>query len=143
MSDQKYIPDLRAFEDAFPQIECGAIPLGSRIIVQLRKTGNKSKGGIIIVPETKDTIKYNEVVAKVVKLGPLAYKSPDTLEPWKEGSWVNEGDLVRVIKWGGDRWSVPAGDGEFVHFITINADEVIAKIPDYEAARLMIPFVEQ
>lgn len=135
------VEDTRSFEDAFPQVDCGIEPLGARIIVQLRKAKGKSKGGIMLVHETKATEKYNEVVAKVVKVGPLAYKNLKDLSDWPEGAWCKEGDLVRVIKYGGDRWSVPHTD-DWVHFIIVNADEVICKISSYEVARQMYAFVE-
>jgi co-chaperonin GroES (HSP10) len=70
-------------------------------------------------------------VAKVIALGPLAFKKRDTLEPWPEGSWVQVGDFVRLPKWGGDRWEVPFGDpneGETALFSVFNDHEVIAKV---------------
>ena len=133
--------DERSYDDAFPQVDCAVSPLGQRIIVQLRKAKSKTKGGIIMVSETKATEKYNEVVAKVVKLGPLAYKNLMNLEPLPEGNWCEIGDLVRVIRYGGDRWSVQHED-DWVHFIILNADEVICKIDSYDAAKAMYAFVE-
>ena len=137
--------DDRTIEESFPDIGCDVEPLGSRIVVQLRKAKMKSKGGIILPSETKATEKYNEVIARVVKLGPTAYKNVTDLSPWPEGPWCKEGDLVRVIKWGGDRWSVPVGEGEdkdWISFIIISDNEVICKLASYEAAKRMQPFVD-
>jgi co-chaperonin GroES (HSP10) len=103
----------------------------------------KSKGGIIFVDETKQTLKFNETVAKVIQIGPLAYRSPDTLEPWVEGPWCNVGDLVRTIKYGGDRFVVDAEDGDGpVVFITLQAREIISKIKSFEFAQKMKAFVD-
>lgn len=119
--------DLR---DAFPAVDPGAKPLGARILVQLRRTKSKTtKGGIILVEETRDTEKAQNMVAKVIEIGPLAFRKRDTMEPWPEGSWAEVGDYLRVPKWGGDRWEVlvPNTDDQ-VQFMVLNDHEVIAKI---------------
>ena len=141
-TESKYQVDGRSETEVFPEVNPGVQPQGNRIVVQLRKAKDISKGGIILISDTKSTEKWNEVIAKVVSHGPLAYKDVSTLEPWPEGAWANPGDLVRVIKYGGDRWAVPHGDGEVV-FIVLQDREVIGKIDSFEVARTMFPaFVE-
>jgi len=127
-----------AFDDAeiawaFPSVDPGAKPLGGRILVQLRRTKKKtSKSGIILVEETKEAEKWNNMVAKVIEIGPLAFKNRDTMQGWPEGSWCQVGDYIRVPKWGGDRWEVKV-DGEDdmedpALFMILNDHEVIAKV---------------
>jgi co-chaperonin GroES (HSP10) len=136
-------PDTRSELECFPEIDHGIEVAGDRVLVQLRREKNTSKGGIILVDETKQTLRFNETVAKVRQIGPLAYKSPDNLEPWIEGPWCNVGDLVRTIKYGGDRFVVnPNDDGSPVVFITIQAREVISRIKSFEAAQKMKAFVD-
>ena len=136
-------PDLRSEVECFPVIDPGVEVLGDRILVQLRREKNTSKGGIILVDETRQTLRFNETVAKVLQVGPLAYKSPDDLTPWVEGPWCKEGDLVRTIKYGGDRFVVqPDDEGAPVVFITIQAREVISKIKSFEHAQKMKAFVD-
>ena len=115
---------------AFPSVDPGAKPLGARVLVQLRRTKNQTtSAGIILVKETKETEKWNNMVAKVIELGPLAFKKRDTMEPWPEGSWCEVGDYLRVPKWGGDRWEVELpGEEEPALFMVLNDHEVIAKI---------------
>jgi len=117
---------------AFPSVDPGAKPLGARILVQLRRTKKKvTSAGIILVEETKETEKWNNMVAKVIDIGPLAFKKRDTMEPWPEGSWCDVGDYLRVPKWGGDRWeaSVPGEkDEDPALFMILNDHEVIAKV---------------
>lgn len=116
-------------EEAFPQVDPGAVPVGGRILVQWRQTRKTvTSAGIVIVEETKETEKWNNQVAKVIAVGPLAFKKRDTLEPWPEGNWVNVGDFVRMPKWGGDRWEVPINDDESALFSIFNDHEVIAKV---------------
>ena len=118
---------------AFPVVDPGADPLGGRVLVQLRRTKQKMTGsGIILVEETKETEKWQNMVAKVLKIGPLAFKNRDTMQGWPEGSWCVVGDYIRVPKWGGDRWevTVPGADEleDKALFMVLNDHEVIAKL---------------
>lgn len=118
---------------AFPSVDPGAKPLGGRILVQLRRTTKKATSmGIILVEETKETEKWQNMVAKVIEIGPLAFKHRDTMLGWPEGSWCAVGDFIRVPKWGGDRWEVRVpGEDENEDpalFMVLNDHEVIAKL---------------
>jgi co-chaperonin GroES (HSP10) len=117
---------------AFPSVNPGAKPLGGRILVQMRRTKKETKGGIILVKDVKETEKWQNMVAKVVDIGPLAFKHRDTMQAWPEGSWCAVGDYIRVPKWGGDRWEVKVpGDDDLeepVLFAILNDHEVIAKV---------------
>jgi co-chaperonin GroES (HSP10) len=118
---------------AFPSVDPGAKPLGGRILVQLRRTKKKAtSAGIILIEETKETEKWQNMVAKVVDIGPLAFKHRDTMQAWPEGSWCSVGDFIRVPKWGGDRWEVKVPGEDEVEdsalFMILNDHEVIAKL---------------
>ena len=118
---------------AFPSVDPGAKPLGGRLLVQLRRTKKATTAsGIILVEETKETEKWQNMVAKVIEIGPLAFKHRDTMLGWPEGSWCDVGDYIRVPKWGGDRWEVrvPEEDEneERALFMVLNDHEVIAKL---------------
>ena len=88
--------------------------------------------GIILVEETKETEKWQNMVAKVIEIGPLAFKHRDTMQGWPEGSWCEVGDYIRVPKWGGERWEVHVpGEDENEDpalFMVLNDHEVIAKL---------------
>jgi co-chaperonin GroES (HSP10) len=116
---------------AFPDVPSGQSPFGGRVIVQLRRIKQKTAGRIILVEETKESEKWNNMIGKVVAVGPLAFKNRDTMASWPEGSWAQVGDYVRVPKWGGDRWERPVPDDDDpVLFMTINDHELIAKVTD-------------
>jgi co-chaperonin GroES (HSP10) len=121
-----------ALQEAFPAVDPGAVPVGGRILVQWRQTRKTiTSSGIVLVEETKETEKWNNQVAKVIAIGPLAFKKRDTLEPWPEGNWIEVGDFVRMPKWGGDRWEIPfgqKGDEDIALFSIFNDHEVIAKV---------------
>ena len=121
-------PDPAEIAWAFPTVKPGMEPFGGRVVIQLRRIKKKTAGKIILVEETKETEKWNTQVAKVISMGPLAFKKRDSLEPWPEGNWVQVGDYVRVPKWGGDRWEVPISEDETALFSIFNDHEVIAKV---------------
>jgi co-chaperonin GroES (HSP10) len=128
MTDSTVAGNAADLQEAFPVVDPGAIPLGARVLVQLRKAKRQLKSGILLPEETRDTERAQNPVAKVIALGPLAFKKRDTMEPWVEGIWCDVGDFLRVPKWTGDRWKVPQGDDESVEFMVLNDHEVIAKI---------------
>jgi hypothetical protein len=81
------------------------------------------------VEETKEQEKWNNMVAKVIALGPLAFCHRDSQQPWPEGAWCKVGDYIRVPKWGGDRWEVPVPSEDKEDpalFAIFNDHEVIA-----------------
>lgn len=113
--------------EAFPDVEPGFEPFGSRVIVQIRSAKSKTKGGIILVDDTKETEKWNTQIAKVVKLGPLAFHNRDKVELWPEGAWCAVGDYVRIPKYNQDRWEVRSGDDKLVLFMLVNDIDLLAK----------------
>lgn len=125
------VPSQEDLDWAFPNVASGMEPFGGRIIVQLRRIKKKTER-IVLVQETKENEKWNNMIGKVIAVGPLAYKNRDTMQSWPEGSWAQAGDYVRVPKWGGDRWEikVPNGNDEDdpVLFMTLNDHELIAKV---------------
>jgi len=143
MSDVKPIPTIMGQEGvsdpvelawAFPEVKPGQMPYGGRVIVQLRRTKTQTHSGLILPQETKENEKWNNMIGKIVALGPLAFKNRDTMEPWAEGTWAEIGDYVRVPRWGGDRWERPdpnavVGDDP-VLFMTLNDHELISKVTD-------------
>lgn len=119
----------QTLEEAFPVVDAGNVPLGSRVLVQIRSAKKKTAGGIILAGDTQDTIAWNTQTAVVRALGPLAFKNRSTQEPWPEGAWAQIGDFVRVPKYGGDRFEVPVGeDGDVALFVFFNDMDLIAKV---------------
>lgn len=117
-----------ALAEAFPAIDPGIQPFGSRVLVQIRNPKQTTASGIIIDPGSKDTEKWNTQVAKVIMLGPLAFKNRNTMESWPEGAWCQPGEYVRVAKYGGDRWEVPYGTRETALFVIFNDLDIIGRV---------------
>jgi len=120
-----------SIEDAFPALDCGGDPCGDSAIFQLRAPKTKTKGGIILAETTKDIEAQNTQVAKVVALGPLCFRDPDSREIWPEGMWYDVGEFVRVPKFGGDRWHIEHGEGDDkveITFVLFRARDIRLRI---------------
>ena len=111
--------------EAFPCVEPGLVPFGSRVLVQIRSAKKTSAGGIILHTETRETEIWNTQIAKVVKLGPLAFKNRNTMESWPEGHWCKEGDFVLVRAYSGTRFKIHNRE-----FRLINDDTVEGVVED-------------
>lgn len=121
--------DTLYLEKNFPVIDCPVNPCGAKILVQLRTVQEKTQGGIIIAESTKDFNNENTQLARVVKLGQIAYCNRDSGEPWREGVWAGIGDVVIVPAWGGFRFKLPIpgtnGKAVFCLFNDINVESVV------------------
>lgn len=116
-------------EDAFPKIDFGIIPTGSRVLVQIRRPKTKI-GSILLSEYSKDAELDNTQVAKVIAVGPLAFRSRNTMELWPEGAWYKEGDYVFVPKYAGSRWrrDLPNQKGEKVEFVIFNDLDIVGLV---------------
>lgn len=117
-----------ALKEAFPTADPGIRPFGSRVLVQIRTPKTKTTSGIIIDTGSRETERWNTQIAKVISIGPLAFKNRNTMDPWPEGSWCAEGDYVRVAKYGGDRWEVELPGGEKAMYVIFNDLEIIGRV---------------
>jgi co-chaperonin GroES (HSP10) len=116
-------------DEAFPSVDPGLEPFGSRVLVQMRTPKKRSAGGILLPPETREIEAPNTQVAKVIAVGPLAFSNRDTGNLWVEGAWCRATEFVRVPKYGGDRWevSIPGSD-ERALFVLFNDLDIIGRI---------------
>jgi co-chaperonin GroES (HSP10) len=113
----------------FPNIDFGIDPTGSRVLVQIRRPRSKI-GSIHLAQVTKETEFDNTQVAKVIAVGPLAFKNRNTMELWPEGAWYKEGDFVFVPKYAGSRWrrDIPGENGEKVEFVIFNDLDIVGLV---------------
>lgn len=117
-----------SIDQAFPDVDPGLEPFGSRILVQIRTPMLKTKAGLIVPEESRETEKWNTQVSKVISLGPVAFRNRDTLEVWPEGVWVKPGAFVRCPKYGGDRWEVPVpGSMDLALFVVFNDLDLVGR----------------
>ena len=95
--------------EPFPKADPLMEPTGSDVLVQIRSPRTQTEGGIILSDDSVDVEYWNQQVAFVVGLGPVAFRNRTDLKPWPEGAWCSKGDFVRVPKFGGDRWEIDLG----------------------------------
>ncbi len=116
-------------DEGWPKADPNLVPFGSLVLVQLRVAKKKTKGGLFLPEEVRDTEQWNTQVAKVIAIGPLAFHNRSTGAPWPEGAWAYPGDYVRVPKYGGDAWSV-LHDGDEVVFKLFKDLDLSGSVPD-------------
>jgi co-chaperonin GroES (HSP10) len=114
---------------AFPEVTPGILPLGARVLVQLRTVREKTQGGIVIVEDTKQFNKVNTQLGKIIYLGPIAFRNRDSGQLWREGVWAREGDFVRIPRYGGDRFERKiSGTKDTALFCIFSDHELVAKV---------------
>jgi len=124
----KFTPEEAAeIAGLFPEADPGILPMGVNILVQIMTEMDKI-GSIHLPDEAKDRVKWNEMTARVIALGPLAYRNPNTGEAFAEGDWCSPGDFIRIPKYGGDRSEVVLPNGAKALFLLCKDREVICKI---------------
>lgn len=120
-----------SIDQAFPEVDPGFTPFGSKVLVQIRTPMLQSKGGIVLPDEVRETEQWNTQVAKVIVLGPAAFCNRETLEEWPEGKWVQPGAFVRCPKYGGDRWEVPVPNSqEKAIFVVFDDLDLSGEVPE-------------
>jgi hypothetical protein len=126
-----YTEDL---QNAFPDIQPPFVPVGTRLLVQLKTPGNFKKlpnGKILYFPdESVDAEKFRTQTALVRATGPAAFRNRATLEPWPEGDWCGPGEFIRCPMYGGDRIAIALKDewNRDALFMTMNDSDVIGVI---------------
>jgi co-chaperonin GroES (HSP10) len=100
-------------------------PTGWRILVRPYEGKKTTQGGIVLPEDVRKKEAVGTVVAKVIKIGPLAYKDSSK---FGNQAWCSEGDWVCIGRYAGARFR----DKEEKELRIINDDEVIAVINDPE-----------
>lgn len=120
----------QSLDEAFPDVKPGLKPFGTRVLVQVRIPPRKSRGGVILTDESREIDKWNTQIAKVIELGPVAFRNRETQDLWPEGEWCEAGTFVRVPKYGGDRWEVEfgPGDDDQALFVIFNDLDLIGQV---------------
>jgi len=116
-------------EEAFPEVDPGVHPLGTRVLVQLRTVRTKTASGIVLVDDTKNFNKVTTQLGRVIRIGPIAFRNRETGQLWVEGVWCRPGDYIRLPKYGGDRFQrkIPGTDDTAL-FCLFQDHEIIAQV---------------
>lgn len=93
-------------------------PVGYRMLVKPYEIEEVSKGGIVLVQESKEYAEHARNAAKVVKMGPDCYVG----EKFR-GPWCKVGDYVVYARHTGQRVDIKDGD-DIETYLFINDDDV-------------------
>ena len=124
--------------EAFPELDMfqlGIRPLGAYLLVQMRLPKSKTASGIVLPGDVKEFDLYQNVLGKVIAVGPVAFKDRNTLEVWKEGEWVRVGDFVYVPKYTHNSRNIPFGD-ETIELRFVKDTDLIAAIDNVTVQNL-------
>lgn len=104
-------------------------PSGWRILLEIPEVEEKTKGGIILSPQTRDNEKILTFMGVVTLMGPLCFTKDDMnggmVGQRATNPWCKVGDTVLVSKYAGTKVIVRGKE-----YRLINDDEVQATIPD-------------
>lgn len=114
----------------FPDVDSGITPCGAQILVQLRSIKQMTQGGILLAKETKEFNNGNTQVARVVKLGQIAFRNRETGTLWTEGAWASVGDIIIAPRWGGFRVEVPIEGTEDTAIFAVFDDVSVKLVVD-------------
>lgn len=118
-----------SLNEAFPDVNPGVVPLGTRVLIQLRTVRARTASGIILADDTKQFNKVTTQLGRVIMNGPIAFRNRESGQLWPEGVWAQPGHLVRIPKYGGDRFErkIP-GTEDTALFCLFSDHEIIARV---------------
>ena len=96
-----------------------------KILIEKPKPKDKTDGGILLPDQAIEAENYLSICAKVVSVGPLAFKDRETGKYWATGPWATPGEWVIVPKFTQFRMEIDDKEYRF-----INDDEIIAVVED-------------
>lgn len=120
--------DYGSIEEAFPACDPGVGRSDHGSWCRSGRRRRRPRGGIILLDDARETEGWNTQTAKVVAVGPLAFRNRNTMELWPEGTWCAPGDFVRVPKYGGDRWTVKVEGGDDALIVIFDDLNIVGKI---------------
>jgi len=106
-------------------------PRGFKLLIEKPKPKDKTDGGILLPDQAIEAENYLSICAKLIAVGPLAWRDRETGERWKGGAWAEIGDWIIVPKFTQFRMEIDDKEYRF-----INDDEIIAVVSDPTAIKV-------
>ncbi|HXO72949.1 MAG TPA: hypothetical protein VN838_28675 [Bradyrhizobium sp.] len=103
--------------NAWPDVNPGQKPIRSWVICQKKLVPRVSKGGIVYSDQTREDEMFGMTGARVVAIGPLAFKDANTGAELPGAPWYKVGDFVRIPVTGLRQWKVKTEDHGEVIFV--------------------------
>lgn len=116
-------------------------PCGYRLLVGMLKIDGVSEGGIVLTSQHVRDQGYLRFVAKVLAVGPGAYRAPKfndgiPLENRSPEPWAKVGDVVIIGQYSGQAVPCLDGDDAIQTLKFINDDEILGVVPDLQVLAL-------
>lgn len=131
MMVEKTWTDSPELQEYFPDVSIDIEPVADLVCFQV-KMPKRRVGSIIVSAEGQEFDRWNTMIAKVIKVGPVAFKDADTLKEWPEGPWAEVGDYVVIPKYGavkfGKSFKDKHGNLDKCLFAFLRAKDIRAKI---------------
>ncbi len=106
-------------------------PVGFKMIVKPPPIEATTKGGIILVDESKQYADTATFCGEVVRQGPDCYRD-------KASRWCNVGDKVLYARHHGQAIKVKTPTGDWEKFVIINDDDVRTKLDDFGQVKMYL-----
>lgn len=100
-------------------------PVGYRMLIEPIQSDKVTKGGIVLVDESKQYADAANSVGRVLKQGESCYQGGKFSSPW-----CKPGDYVLYARHVGQRIEWREQDGESKTYLLINDDDVRAVVAD-------------
>lgn len=98
--------------NAWPGVDPGKQPIGPWILVQYKCAQTRTKGGILLSDESRESDQYAMTAARVVSMGEMVFRDEITGEHWAGGDRYGVGDFIRCPLTGGDQFEVDSPQGK-------------------------------
>jgi co-chaperonin GroES (HSP10) len=110
-------------EEAFPEVAVEFTPVTNKILVQFRQPRQQTASGLYLPPQTLEGLQQSTVIAKLLAVGPYAFKGTGKGREWSEdinGKRPKPGDYIVINKWGGVQFMV-----EPIGFVPLPGDKSV------------------
>lgn len=129
------LPVAKPAFQAWPDVNPGKKPLGAWVLVQYKLAPTVTKGGIVLADASRDDDQFKINVARVLAVGPLAFRDEVKGELLAEAPWFSVGDFVVCPLTGGAPFEIDSSHGPVrfgfwkdLHFKAID----LAEAEEYE-----------
>lgn len=112
----------------FPDVDPCLKPVGGRVLVQIQKVPEVTKGGVWRPQQALDADQGVMDVAKVIAVGDMAFRDKDTGKPRPGAPWYEPGQLVIIPRHGGLR-----RQHKGIPFALFFDDDILGVVTDVDA----------
>lgn len=118
--------DVARLERLFPDADPGVEPANDRILIQYPIIPEKA-GSVWLPDSAREANRVLVTVAKIRRIAVNAFMNMGLNEPYPNGPWAKEGDLIRTVKYITDTTDVRTDEG-IIRFGFINCFGILGHV---------------